>query len=306
MDPALGNALEALARESAMAELTERRWYHLVGRVNEASRAAGLPYYLDPTGMIWEDGLPPRRWFRVDPYRIERANPFQVGSRHFTTLHVRAMAPYRGRPAALGLSRDLEPFAVVVLDAIDDYAQDLEELASRASPRCLEAAGVSEIEEKALTQCGEQLARMAKETSLRGLLLDLTERHEVQHQIDGPAMAPSGWVRTRLSWVAPWFRRQVQRELSAYLAQMTAPGLAPRLTLVRLLRMVALSRRDPDTAAAMLVFEALEDKPNGGPGRERAARAFVALVGEEDAALRTRAARVWKRVFGEALVGVGR
>jgi hypothetical protein len=307
LDPGLATALTALVSEVGRTGLLERRWYRLVERVNEASGRAGLPYYVDPTGLGGTTGDPDRRWARVDTYRIEAVHRFLAAGREVRTLHVRAMDPARARAASMGLSRDQQPFAVVVLDEIDAYARELEQLvapASPASPRCGEGPVDSDAAEDALRDCGQMLADLVRRGELRPALLELTERHEAQHQIDGAYLGRSGWLQGRLVWHPPELRARIQRELSAYLAQMTAGGPSPRITLLRLLRLSLLVRRGAEHPTALLAFEALGDGEPVLARGDSVARAYTALRAEGDEALRLRAARAWRRVFGRELASL--
>ena len=295
----LGSALAALASGSAQPGLPERRWYGLVDRVNAASRRGGLPYYVDPTEVVGVDGPPPGRWFRVDAYRIEGARGFTHAGRALATLRVRALSPERTRLGSLGLSRDVQPFAVVALDAIDAYRDELQQLAARTPPRCSAAPGESAAAEHALQACGAVLASLAREGDLGAALLATTERHELQHQIDGPAMTPSRWLAPRIAWQPSGQRDRIGRELSAYLAQMTAPDPAPRLTLLRLLRLALLVRTGVEHRVALLAFEAMGDEEVARG--DAAARAYLRLSALDDAGLRAHAERAWREVYGGEL-----
>jgi hypothetical protein len=248
-------------------------------------------------------GDPPRRWFRVDTYRIEAVKRFSYDGGHFSTLHVRALSE-RNWGAGLGLSRDLQPFAVVVLNEIQSYQEELEELAAREPPRCGEGQVGSQAAEDALLACGDLLADLVRRGELGAVLLSATERHELQHQIDGAHMGRSAWLSRRLAWFNPAQRARIQRELSAYLAQMTAPGAAPRVTLIRLLRMALLVRRGAEHPVALVAFDALGDGERIEPREEAIARAYLSLSAADDAALRARAAKAWREVFGRDLADV--
>src|SRR6185369_13431034 len=112
---------------------------------------------------------------------------------------------------------------------------DLERLAAQAPPRCGEGAVETAAAEEALRGCGEALAGLISRGELTEALHAATVRHELQHRIDGAAPRRSAWLGERLAWLDPGPRARIGRELSAYIAQMTAPGAAPRLTLMRLL-----------------------------------------------------------------------
>jgi hypothetical protein len=191
----------------------------------------------------------------------------------------------------------VQPFAVVVLDEIGAYRDELEQLAARDPPRCAAGPAESPTVGDALQACGATLARLAREGDLGAALLATTERHELQHQIDGPFMARSGWLEPRLLWEPAELRARIQRELSAYLAQMTAPGPAPRLTLLRLLRLALLARGSVEHRVALLAFEVLGEPARG----DSAARAYQRLGALDDATLRSRAASAWREVYGGEL-----
>jgi hypothetical protein len=296
LDAGLGDALGALVAATARGDLLERRWYRLVDRVNEASRRAALPYYVDPTGLVVSEGH--ARSYRIDTYRIERVRRFTSPGRSTTTLHVRALSPERPRPAALGLSRDVQPFAVVALDELRAYQNDLEKLAARMPPRCAEGPAESEAADEALRACGEALKSVAQRGELGAALLDATERHEIQHQLDGASPPRSAWLGRKLAFFDRDSRERIQRELSAYLAQMTAAGAAPRVTLLRLLRMALLVRRGVEHDVARIALAALDER-----GRS-AAEAYQALAALDDDALRARAARAWREVLGREIATV--
>ncbi|APR81613.1 Hypothetical protein A7982_06962 [Minicystis rosea] len=297
IDADLAAALDTLMRASDDPNLEERRWYRLVEGVNEASRKARIPYYVDPTALVESVGPISQRRARVDSYRIERSEQRHLGSRDVTTLHVRALVPERPRIAAMGLSRDLQPFAIVVLDEIASYATDLAQLAARPEPRCREARGETGAVERALRGCGDTLAALSNRFDLHAALLETTLRHEIQHQLDAPDTPSSAWVARRLAWAPPDHRRRVERELHAYLAQMTTRAPAATLTLVRLVRLSALSRSGVDHDAAALALEAL----NGASAPLAWWDAFERLRPLEEAVLVDRARRASSLAFQDTL-----
>ncbi len=228
---------------------------------------------------------------------------FTGGGREVATLHVRGLGADMHRAASMGLSRDQQPFAVVALDELEAYARELSDLAAQASPRCGEGPADGDAAEDALRDCGVMLATLVRGGELRPTLLAVTERHELQHQLDGASMGRSGWLAARLSWQPPEPRARIERELSAYLAQMTAGGAAPRLTLLRLLRLSLLVRRGAEYPMARMAFEALGGERVGADG-ESIARAYRGLRALDDEALRGRAERAWRKVYGRELVGL--
>jgi hypothetical protein len=287
LDAGLGEAMGALVREAGAsrgATLGEGRFYRLVAAVNDASRAARLPYYLDPTALVGTLGELATRRARVDGWRIERVRRTSMSGRDVVTLHVRALAPGRPRYGALGVSRDLQPFAVVELDEVEAYAAELARIAARRPARCRDAPGETPRVEEALLACGEALAALAAAGDLADAVLETTDRHELQHQLDGPDLQRSAWLVSRTPWAEEGHRRRLQREARAYLAQLGTVARPPALTLVRLVRLAALSRAGVEHDAATLALESLA----GGAPRGFA-DAFLAVRGLDDDELRRRA-----------------
>lgn len=308
LDDGLGASIEALTREAEGLDLAGRRWYRLIGDVNEASRRAGLPYYVDPTVRMvqTEDGL--RRHFAAHSYRIERVRRFQVGDTDFATLHVRQLGHRRDGHSRLGFSRDLQPFALVVIDELEPFREELAGLAAASRCRPVDAADAADAGDEALQRCGELLAQGATAAGgpaeLLAALTAGTERHELQHQIDGPHLPLSSVVLERLGGYAEESQRRVNRELSAYVAEMTAPGSAPRLSLVHLARFALLAQRGAEHHVGVIALAAMSGQDLGRGGavdRAAAARALAALAKESDDALRARAAEAWADLFGAPL-----
>lgn len=306
LDAGLGAAVETLTREAGALDLGGRRWYRLIGDVNEASRRAGLPYYVDPTVNLFQtpDGF--RRHFFAHSYRIEKVRRFLVGGREMATLQVRQLGHRRDGHQLLGFSRDLQPFALVVLDELEPFAEETRERGSATPPRCTEKEEADPGE--ALAKCGELLGQAVAAAGgperLLAALTESTERHELQHQVDGPHLEMAGLVLKRLAAYAEEPQRRVNRELSAYIAEMTAPGSAPRLSLAHLARFALLGSRGTEHHVGVLAMEALSGRETRGPGGvDRAAlgQALGDLAAESDDALRARAAKAWKDLFGQAL-----
>ncbi len=307
VDPALGAAVARLTTEARDLHVAGRRWYQLVADLNETVRTLGLPYYLDPTVYVFKHGDGLRRHFRMRTYRVERVGRFRAGGDDFATLHVRRL-DRRGPDGRrlLGFSRDLQRFAIVQVDELEDFEGSLFTGAAHDPPRCDEPERYEA--QRGLERCGELLAKVVEEaeTGLGEGLALLTERHELQHQIDGPHLAMSGAVLDRLAGRAEGLQNRVNRELSAYVAQMTAPQAAPRLGLIHLVRFVL--NGDPRHHlyhVAVIAFEALVDRgltdSDGVADLDAVVAAFVELATLDDAALRVRAAEAWADLYGGGL-----
>lgn len=291
-----------LLRQSRDLDLAGRRWFRLVSDVNEANRQAGYPYYVDPSFVIrsTRDGLDRRVALRT--YRIDAVRPVLAGGQSFATLHVRRLAGSGGHERLLGFSRDVQPFALVVLDEIEPEVSEWQKLGTLSPPLCSSSALAS----PANLACGRALARVIDTGSLNGALVAVTERHELQHQIDGPHLPLAPVVRDALAGFAPPIRERVNRELSAYLAELATPAGPVELGLVAFYRM-SLGR--PGTFQhfiALLAVSLLADVPvkTLRSDAEALDAEFTRLFALDRAALTEHARRAYRRGFGVALADV--
>lgn len=306
LDPGLGQAVKALVDESDDLDLGGRRWSRLVDAVNEASRKAGLPYYVDPTvltGRVEGEGL--RRHFYVHSYAIESVDRYRVDGGEFATLRVRAIGHSRDAHARLGFSSDASPFALVVLEETERFADDWLRLG--AARQCTEQSVVESPLYGGLDACGERLGALVErldEVGLREAVLESVVRHELQHQIDGPHLRLGSTVLTRLEGYGPELRDRVSREASAYLAGMTASGPAARISLFHLASFVIVNPRSTYGLAAIVVFEALGEREVVRDGKLDADafwRLFHELSELDDGALVNRAKESWASEYGTEL-----
>jgi hypothetical protein len=293
LHPDLGRAVGELLQGAGELDLAGRRWFRLLEGVNEASRLAQLPYYLDPAVRgATHDGAH-TRLFLVHPYRVEGVRAASAAGIEYALLGVRRLGEARDGHDRLGFSRDHQPFALVVLDEIEPYAVSLAELARRQPPSCLQAgSGDSE-----LGRCGAVLEELAPRPEDVRLLV---ERHELQHQIDGPKLTHSPAVLQALAGYAGDAIDEVNRELSAYLAELTTPRVSPKLALVHVMPFV-LAR---DGSALRFVVE-LELRALSGRARASSPRELAAIFDElsalSDDALRARARESYEALFDAEL-----
>jgi hypothetical protein len=309
LDAGLAAALEDLARESRDLGMAGRRWYRLVAGVNEACRRAGLPYYLDPTALIFQTGDGLRRHFRVRAYRIDRVHRYAADGDPFAALEVTRLDEDGGQDTRLGFSRDLQPFALVLKGEIDGFEVDLAALAHDHPPRCADTA-VWGPPAPGLRRCGEVLATLLDQLGgdLAPALTAITERHELQHQIDGPHLPVAGPVLERLEGYDERVQQRVNRELSAYLAELTTPAAPPALGVLHLYRFTLIGDGGTEFEVAVIGLAALSGKQitdaDGKLDRAAALAAFDALVALPEPELRARASSAWSDLFGHRLAAV--
>jgi hypothetical protein len=296
VDNEIEDRLRALESQASGGSLTLRRWTRQIDGLNERIRKKSLPFYIDPTQMIGDRSDATRRWYRLDTYRITETHRF-IGADHpLLALHLVALTPERSRRGLLGLSRDSQRFAIVLADDIASHAAELERVAHKVPARCVERNQGSPATEAAVVRCGALLASASSAGDLGHDLLAAVERHELQHQIDGARLREATIVTRRFSRLDDELRRQLNRELSAHLAEMSAAGSAPSITLARALRLALLPDQGTERPVAYLMLEALSGDDASGSA-DRVAQAFLALASRDDDALRELAIATWNTQF---------
>jgi hypothetical protein len=292
-------ALETLAGEVDDLELSGRAFGRLVAEANDASRRGELPYYLDPSIRIRTSEQGTSRLFYITPYRVEEVHGYRVGSDRFATLIV---APMTGEPHThLGFSRDRDPFALVLRSEVRWYASRFAEGGDLCGPpsrtdRASEMARCRAALAKVRDRLGDDLERA---------ILAATERHELEHQIDGPHLPLSSAVAELMAGFADEAQDRANRELSAYLAEMTTRDAPPPLTLLHLFPFGVISRGGAEHRVAVLLLETLSGKKLRFGARdvdpETYTQAFEEQVGRGDDELRAAARRAYRAHFGVEL-----
>ncbi len=309
VNPELGKSLRALARAATRLDGSARGWYRLVAEVNAACRQAKLPYYLDPQVSIrhTKEGL--RRHLRVASLRVVRVRNFTANDEPYATLFVRSLGqPHSGhRLGYLGFSRDTQPFALVVLDTIDRHSKELRGYTTAEPPSC--GRSFDPLRKNTLQRCGAMLATInqALGDKLAQAEANNTARHELQHQIDGPLLTLAAPVLRKLAAYTNEAQERVNRELSAYLAELANGEGPPKLVLVTPLRFALINDRGTYHHASVLLFGALAGKrlhDMGEVDAEALSEVFDELRKLDDDALRGRAAKAWEELFDNELLMV--
>lgn len=300
LDPEVGRAIDTLTRTAHDLDLAGREWSRLVGGVNAAIRTAGQPYYLDPSALVLQspDGL--RRHFRMRAYRVHQVRRFTSDDAQYATLHVARLDDPDARDILLGFSRDRQPFALVLLPEIEALETQLR--ADIETGRCTFDGGF--LGRDVAARCGDVLAAALTAETLHRAVVSNIERHELQHQIDGPHLPMPGPVLRHTVRLAPSTRARINRELSAYLAELTADDAPAALGLIHLLRFLD-GPAGVEHHVALLALSLLADRPlpprEDAAARAHAAAAFDALADLDDGALRSRATAVWAGLYGQPL-----
>lgn len=293
LSPELGRAVSDLLQGAGNLDLAGRRWFRLLEGVNEASRRAKLPYYLDPAVRAASHAGVTERLFLVLPYRVEGVRAASADGTDYALLAVRRLGGARDGHGRLGFSRDHQPFALVVLDEIEPYAVSLAELAKREPPSCLEGDAAS----SELGRCGSVLLKLAPSYEQ---VRRLVERHELQHQIDGPQLSHSPAVLEALAGYDDAAVDEVNRELSAYLAELTTERVSPKLALVHVMPFMSARPGSALRFVVELELRALSGRSDAASPREFAA-IFDELSALSDDALRERAHECYEELFDAEL-----
>ena len=292
-------AMESLASDVDDLELSGRAFGRLVAEANDAARSDGLPYYLDPEIRIRTTEQATTRVFYVTPYRVQEVHGYRVGGARFATLLVDAMTG--DHHVHLGFSRDQDPFALVERSEIKWYSERL----AKGEDTCGKGqAGVS-AQNVALCDAALVKQRDLLGASLETAVLAGTERHELQHQIDGPHMVLSGILTEMMAGYSDEAQDRANRELSAYIAEMTAKEAPPQLALIHLFPFGVSPRGSSEHRVAILLLETLSGKKLRIGAREvdpdAYAAAFEEQVSRPDSDLRDAARRAWRTHFGADL-----
>jgi hypothetical protein len=274
LNPELGRAVGDLIQGAAELDLAGRRWFRLLEAINDVSRHQSLPYYLDPSLRAGVHDGQVERLFLVHPYRVEAVRAARADGVDYALLGVRRLGEARDGHDRLGFSRDLQPFALVVLDEVESYAASLSEQAA-SDPH--------------VTRLAPTLAQVRR----------LVERHELQHQIDGPALTHSPAVLAALAGYSHAAIDEVNRELSAYLAELVADGVSPKLALVHVMPFRGSSPGSGLRFIVELELAALSERKSADSSNVSAS--FDELIALPDDVLRKRARAAHERLFDAAL-----
>jgi hypothetical protein len=296
VDPELGRAVTELVTGSSELDVAGRRWFRLVSAINDVSQRKKLPYYLDPAIGNVRRGGGSERVRSMHPYRIERVHDARAAGKDYAILSVRRLGEARSRHRWLGFSRDVQPFALVVLDEVEPYAAALAGLAEKEPPSCVDEPAPPVFE-----RCGRLLRSLNPD---RAALRKLVERHELQHQIDG-ALFPVASV-VQATALDPDTVDELNRELSAYLAELDAEGVSPKLGLIHVFPFAFRPPHEPLHHMGQIAIAALADEDPIRADRSEAAlaRRFEELASLTDDELRQRCRRAYEELFDTKLPNV--
>jgi len=217
-----------------------------------------------------------RRIFYVLTYRVEKLRRFHVAGEEHAAIHLRKLGGLNLGGRWLGLVRGDMPFALVMIDEIEEYvAQVLHSVVHEGSCGTAER-NYHPLADRADTACASFISDIIEERgfdaekdfdALTDLFIDIqirsTERHELQHLVDG--QGPD--IPLDLFELAPRSSDDqlsiVTKELSAQLAEFnTKDSLAIALALAQAQSFLLADNDDQDSyrLGAGLIIEHLTNQ----------------------------------------------
>ena len=276
VDVELARHVANLMKRLDTVDFDGRLWFDALRPVNQRIRERGLPYFVDGSYFeLTRDGRSIRSFYVVT-YRVADILRYELNGHEYAALHVRRLDRLNVRETLLGFVREREPFALVLLDQTEDHVR--RRIASLAGGSC-DVASVyrhgphaRDVEEACigLVQTLLKDRELTVETAfdeLVDLQLQSTERHEVQHQIDGEDVDIPAELFRLLPIASDLQLARVSQEASAYLAELTSDDpLVVALTLAQLTEfLLDDTGQTPYRYAAGLIFGALLGQPVMAP-----------------------------------------
>jgi hypothetical protein len=234
VDPVLATRIDTLTRVSEELDLTGHLWSDGAHALNTRIRELGLPYYVEPN----VDSLPgaKKSWklFYVRTYFVESIARYSHDDREYGALRVRRLDSLNVGGTPLGYVRNDEPFAVVAQDEIDDHGRNRAESVFDSESCGVSAMWIGEYGDEADALCAKAVARIWREgkaeistledaaTAIVGAVSRNTERHELQHQIDGQDLPIPAELFALVPLASDLQLERAAKELSAYLCELVS------------------------------------------------------------------------------------
>ncbi|MCC6523585.1 MAG: hypothetical protein IT373_13090 [Polyangiaceae bacterium] len=318
VDRELARRIERLLGDAEVVDESGQLWIDGIHGVNRRVRELGLPYYVD--GNVLEivsdkDGRRHvRRLFYLTTYRVERIERRSFDGRELAALHVRRLDHLNIRGTRLGMVRRDEPFALVVLDVVERASERLRD--ALAEGRCgFDDYAAQNLDRSCAATLRAVLAERGLDTErqpeeVRAALVAVqtaaTERHELQHQLDGEDLPIPSALYELVPWAGDDTLEVSTKELSALVAELAdGDDLGLTVSAVDVLGFALSPSHGRYHFAALAIFGELLGTPVAKP------RGPVSVSGLElfwqDVDLHRGALRAWlvpkARAAHDALVG---
>lgn len=305
VDAVLAQRLTALAREADDLKAPPRRWYRRVAEANARARELQLPFYLDPRLSFKRSRRGALQKKEIATYRLVESPSFQVDGQLHTVLLVQQLTSHgqNHRSGLLGLSRDHQPFSVVLVDEVSSHADELRRWAVATPPTCGQSNDPKTM--AALRRCGLHLKQVVatSDEKLVSSQLNQAIRHELQHQLDGPTLPMAALRSPPAKRRSRRYRKQLNREVSAFLAEAGGHLSDAKLALTTLLMLALQQQGGIHQAAAQAIFVELAPRghQSGSSRSEVLVATYEALTRQSDTRLRMTIRNSWKRLYGRPL-----
>lgn len=226
LDEAVAKLLEVIDR----VDLEGRTWLDAVIPINRRIRSLGLPYYLEPEHITMATREGERRYFFLMSYLVEDIQRFDHEGTEYGVLRVRRIDPINLEGAHLGYVLPDEPFALVNIERNEEAVRAM--LDAVAFGGCgLREASDSPAARSVDRTCGRLLSKLIGEVDdperaesadarLLETQLALTERHEIQHQVDGEGLAIPRELYRLVPLATDVQLSRAARELSAHICEL--------------------------------------------------------------------------------------
>jgi hypothetical protein len=276
IDRKFGEDIRSFVNISEEPDFSGRVWLRATRRINERIRQLGMPYYIQANFVEMSPKSLIRRIFYVLTYRVEKLRRFNVDGEEYAAIHLRNLGGLNLGGRWLGLVRGDMPFALVMLDEIEEYVEHILHSVVHESSCGTAERNYHPLAERADTACASFISDIIEERgfdaekdfdALADLFIDIqirsTERHELQHLVDGNGPE----VPLELFELAPRSSDAqlsiVTKELSAQLAEFnTRDPLAIALALAQAQSFLLADNDDQDTYrfGAGLIIEHLTNQ----------------------------------------------
>jgi hypothetical protein len=237
IDEELEARVRGLVGLTGEIEMSGLRWRAATVAVNQRLRKLGLPFFLDASALEYDVDGAARRLFFITSHRVERIERVSTRVGGLGVLHLRRIDDLNIAGSTLGRVVQDEPFGLVELTEIEGHAATIAAAIAGdgmcLSPGLLLEYGMDAFGPwAALASCGRIVAGLvpsgedgapveaALEAAFDVALTASTQRHELQHLLDGDDLAVPSEAAMLLPNAPDRVLRSLAAELSAYLCEL--------------------------------------------------------------------------------------
>lgn len=317
--PVLAKAVASFGYKAQNPGENRRALRQAAVQINDAARAAHLPFYLDLQLIGSHRATRSKRWTaNIRTYRIEQARRFEISKEIRSSLWLSRLDTSRSGETRLGWTGHDAHEGMVMLDVVrDHWRQDLLPALVGHAPypqmkiysrhaRVLSADLANALAPQVpadmlgkLLQCAAegnrnphcQSTQRSVEPRLLHILAQKVEAHELRHAADGARLAPPARLLTVMPGHSEDAVHFAASELSAYLAEVASCPV-PRLALAHFYALSKARPRSPEGFAGRVAFDTLAAQTGLSPHQ---------LIDRPAKEVAQAAAEAHRRLFGQTL-----